>query len=538
MLQSLIVSFLAVAAVSARYRITADGDPVDLSAANADHNWKTSHYFDQLIDHNNPSLGTFKQRYFFSDQFWTGQGAPIVFSTPGEASAEGFQIELVDASSLQRAAMITLGGAGVILEHRYWGNSSPYQYLSTANLTYLTVDQAIADTKYFLENANLPWKKAKEVVSHPDVTPWVHMGCSYPGLLSAYTQQEYPDLFAAAWASSAPVQAQGDFSQYFEPIEEGMPKNCSKDVAAAIASIDQILANGTAEEKLNLKKSFGLWNLEDGDFGETLITPMYDWQGLGPTSFNDTGEDTFFQFCDAIETRSGVTQPCADGVGMPTALENYAKWINKNVANAKDGCPGDGGACYSTFNYTSPQYTDWTVDNLIDRQWFWMICTELGWWQDGDPGNYSSIVSSFVTEEWYLRQCNHMFPYENGTIGDYHPATFANNAEHGGGWNLQANNLFVVNGEFDPWRSASLSSIWAPTFNNTPHQHIEVIKDGHHCWDYYLPGAVFQPDVKRVVDIGMAALKEWVEEWYASHPTVNNTMPQAVGTFWKDIFGA
>lgn len=56
--------------------------------------------------------------------------------------------------------------------------------------------------------------------------------------------------------------------QYFEPIEEGMPKNCSKDVAAAITAIDKILLKGSKDEKHKLKETFGLENLEDdGDFG-------------------------------------------------------------------------------------------------------------------------------------------------------------------------------------------------------------------------------------------------------------------------------
>lgn len=128
-----------------------------------------------------------------------------------------------------------------------------------------------------------------------------------------------------------------------------------------------------------------------------------------------------------------------------------------------------------------------------------------------------------------------MFPNEDGTPGNFHPDTFGNNAAHGGGWNLQANNLFAVNGQFDPWRSASLSSRWAPKFRSTPHQQVEIVKDGHHCWDWYLRGAVFNPDVKRVVDLGISTVKGWLEEWYRNHPTVKNSMPKAVGEFWKDI---
>ena len=35
--------------------------------------------------------------------------------------------------------------------------------------------------------------------------------CRGSGFLSAVTQEKYPDFFAAAYATSAPVQADGDF---------------------------------------------------------------------------------------------------------------------------------------------------------------------------------------------------------------------------------------------------------------------------------------------------------------------------------------
>ncbi|KAG8942757.1 hypothetical protein FRC04_003527 [Tulasnella sp. 424] len=491
----------------------------------------TPHYFDQLIDHNNPSLGTFKQRYWFSDEYWTRQGAPIVLSNPGEQSADGFEYDLINPVTLQGALMMSLGAAGVVLEHRYWGESSPYQTLSTANLKYLNVDQAIEDSRYFIENVKLPWSK-KATSSHPDDVPWVNMGCSYPGELSAYTQKKYPKKFAAAWASSAPVQALGDFWQYFEPIEEGMPKNCSKDLAAAIKEIDQTLLNGSNADKQNLKKAFGLYDLKDDDFGQVLAYPLFGWQSMQASSYATSGEDPFFQFCDAIETHpDGTIERTAKGVGMPTALNNFAKYMLDNYAS---GCSAPGGGCYTTYDYTSTMYTDLSVSGA-DRQWSWMVCNEFGWFQDGDPGNYSSIVSSLVTPGYNLRQCNYMFPNADGTPGSYYPDTFDNNLEHGGGWNLRARNLFVVNGEFDPWRSASLSSRWAPKFRNTPHQRVEVVKGGHHCWDWNLDGAKYDHDIKRVVDRGIKKMRSWVRQWYKKHRNVENSMPKGKVDIWAGI---
>jgi hypothetical protein len=67
--------------------------------------YSTIYYFDQLIDHNNPSLGTFKQRYWHTYEFYEpgkfhsfitsfglvmpSTGGPIILMTPGEANAQG-----------------------------------------------------------------------------------------------------------------------------------------------------------------------------------------------------------------------------------------------------------------------------------------------------------------------------------------------------------------------------------------------------------------------------------------------------------------
>jgi hypothetical protein len=71
--------------------------------------YDTVYYFDQLIDHNNPSAGTFKQRYWHTyERYQPGKyphgivlfsrrrslmpmniGGPVILMTPGEVNADG-----------------------------------------------------------------------------------------------------------------------------------------------------------------------------------------------------------------------------------------------------------------------------------------------------------------------------------------------------------------------------------------------------------------------------------------------------------------
>lgn len=74
-------------------------------------------FFDQILDHTNPSSGTFKQRYFFNDQYYLGQGSPIILFNPGEQSADGFQTQL-NGEALQAAMLAMYGAAGVVLERK------------------------------------------------------------------------------------------------------------------------------------------------------------------------------------------------------------------------------------------------------------------------------------------------------------------------------------------------------------------------------------------------------------------------------------
>lgn len=53
-----------------------------------------------------------------------------------------------------------------------------------------------------------------------------------------------------------------DYWQYFAPVQEGMPKNCSKDVSLVIDYMDNVWNRGTAAEKLALKTKFGMASIE------------------------------------------------------------------------------------------------------------------------------------------------------------------------------------------------------------------------------------------------------------------------------------
>ena len=164
--------------------------------------------FQQVLDHDNPSAGNFSQRFWWSDQYWGGPGSPVVLFTPGEIAADGYQGYLTNSTITGHFAQ-AIQGAVVMLEHRYWGESSPYDELTTKNLQQHTLKNAIADLTYFAKTVQLPFDSNSS--SNAPQAPWVLSGGSYSGALSAWTEATAPGTFWAYHASSAPVEAIYDY---------------------------------------------------------------------------------------------------------------------------------------------------------------------------------------------------------------------------------------------------------------------------------------------------------------------------------------
>lgn len=112
--------------------------------------------FAQYVSHMNHSLGTFSQRYWYSTEFWRGPGSPIVLFTPGELAADGYTGYLSNRTITGLFAE-AIGGAVVMVEHRYWGESSPYDIISTKNLQYLTLKESILDLIHFSKTVSFPF---------------------------------------------------------------------------------------------------------------------------------------------------------------------------------------------------------------------------------------------------------------------------------------------------------------------------------------------------------------------------------------------
>lgn len=86
----------------------------------------------------------------------------MILFTPGEEPAlddygRSYYLGYTADNTLTGQYAKAVGGAGIVLEHRYWGNSTPVSNLTVDNLRFLTIDQAIQDMVYFANNVKLPF---------------------------------------------------------------------------------------------------------------------------------------------------------------------------------------------------------------------------------------------------------------------------------------------------------------------------------------------------------------------------------------------
>ncbi|KAK5662263.1 hypothetical protein OQA88_8168 [Cercophora sp. LCS_1] len=460
--------------------------------------------FDQLLDHSDPSLGTFKQRYWYGTEFWRGPGSPIILTTPGEQSAEGFNKTYTTTQRLTGLFAKELGGAVVVLEHRYWGESSPFQELTVKNLQYLTLENSIKDLSYFARNFALPSDTSGK--SSPNEAPWVYSGGSYAGALAGWSAALDPGTIWAYHGTSGVVESVGDFWEYFTPVLEATPQNCSKDVQAVIDHVDRVLSHGSRKDKMRLKNRFMLTSLSDVDFAS---------------------------FCDYIENMwPGYSEkaPGPQGVGVQKALEGYAKWFTEQMLPGfcePAGYPEWKGTynagCLQQSNGSSIMYHDLRPDNWINRQWNWMLCNEpFEFWQTASPRGRSSLVSRLVTADYWRRQCGFHFPPEKDgdKLYTYNLAEGERardvNAFTGGWFATNTTRLMQANGALDPWRESTVAAKSRPDgpAHSTEQHPLRIIPGGTHCSDLYAQNWAVNEDLEKIVDEQVKNMRKWVDEFY------------------------
>jgi hypothetical protein len=245
------------------------------------------------------SNGTYDMYYYFDAQYYK-PGGPVIVLNSGEDSAED-RLPFLAQGIVQQLANAT-NGIGVILEHRYYGESWPVLPLTTENFRFLTTDQAMADAAYFAQNVKFPGLEDQDLTSN--TTPYIAFGGSYAGALVAILRKQYPDVYWGAIGSSGVTEAIYDYWQYYDAAAIFGPPVCVEFTQKITNVVDNILIgkNGTAYPAA-LKKVFGLSGvLDDADFASAISYGIGGLQGYNWDP--DVTDNTFWVYCDTVSNET------------------------------------------------------------------------------------------------------------------------------------------------------------------------------------------------------------------------------------------
>ncbi|KAF1985914.1 hypothetical protein K402DRAFT_94821 [Aulographum hederae CBS 113979] len=424
------------------------------------------------IDHADPDGPTYGNRFWVAEAGYK-KGGPVFIYDAGEGNAAPNALfRLQNETSFFKQIVDMYGGIGIVWEHRFYGNSSPIGNITldtpVEKFKTLTAEQALADVPSFA--SQFQRKNFPDVDFHPSVTPWVFIGGSYPGMRAAFMRKFYPDTIYASFASSAPVQASLDMSFYFEPVYQGLNSygwgNCTKDVRAAVTTMDDMMAIPAMSAML--KKKFlgrGADDNENAGFADALNTIFYLWQSYGV----EGGASGLRSFCDWIgtdPTAGNKTSPAegwAASKGANYTIDRWASWpaftdtVNGNMfTNCEGPSPnstvlsgsGDGNVtkpdCNLNLRFPDPDAVSWT----------YQYCTQWGFLQYSNVGPHQ-LISKYNSLGHQLDICQRQFPDgRNSSNFPAEPAIQKTN-DHFGGWDIRPSNVYWSGGEFDPWRTLS-----------------------------------------------------------------------------------
>lgn len=388
-------------------------------------------------------------------------------------------------------------------------------------MTYLSVEQALADIPYFAKNFTVDGYADEDLT--PSSTPWIMVGGSYAGVRAAFTRDKYPDTIFAAWSSSSPVEAIVDMSFYYDRVHAGMVyngySNCTKDIKAALEYIDDELSrdahSAAAIKKLVFGK--GAEMNSNGDF-TTALTGLYAlWQSEGVGH----GNGSLANFCHHLETdpvslETAGPDGFAPSLGKEYVGKRFASWwywedlanlsYDTNCGGLDDSQPL---SCDLSYIYTG----------VSDISWRWQVCTELGYWQ-GDNYGPHSLLSKYQTLEYNQDLCFQQFPeaVKQGIMPASPEVDRMNNET--GGWTIRPSNIYWSGGQFDPWRTLSVLSTesFAPQgvafTTEIPQCNVATGEDS--VFGYIMPNAEHCFDMLRGFapgEISRGYLKQALTEW-------------------------
>ncbi|CAK9802567.1 Putative serine protease K12H4.7 [Anthophora plagiata] len=433
----------------------------------------TEAWIEQPVDHFNPRDNrTWSMRYYENSGHFK-KGGPILIMIGGEwAISRGFL-----ESGVMFELACTHNAIMYYTEHRYYGKSRPTKDTSSRNLTYLSVDQALADLAYFIER-----KKKDEDLRNSRV---IVFGGSYAGSMATWSRLKYPHLIQGALASSAPVFAKADFYEYYEVVTESLRKHsqkCVDEVKAAFDAVEELLTVQNGPQKL--KEYFNLCDVPNvespNDVGHLMNILAEQFGGIVQYDKVQDGQTKIAACCENMT---------ASYLGSP--LQRLAYLMSTQMKCLKNN--------YEKF-VKLYRNEEWDAQPDIMRQWFYQTCTEYGYYQT--TNSKKSIFGSLFPLSYFTDICTDLY-------GDYYNSNFLNTRVERtntmyGGLRPDLRNVIFTNGDVDPWHALSVLE------DLNPSAVAIFINGSSHCRDLYRDSDTDSKDLVRARSQVRQIIGSWI----------------------------
>ncbi|KAM9316476.1 putative serine protease K12H4.7 [Gastrophryne carolinensis] len=426
-------------------------------------------WFKQRLDHfNGADTRVWSQRYFMNDSFTHSDG-PVFLMIGGEGPAN--PAWMTQGTWMTYAAK--MGALCLLLEHRFYGKSHPTKDMSVDNLRYLSSRQALADLAHFqvVMTEQLGLGKRK----------WIVFGGSYPGCLSAWYRLKFPHLAHAAVASSAPVQAVLNFSEYLEVVQSSLLRyhsDCPRTVKLASDTLIELLYYKENYEKITndfkLCDPLGISSEMDmAYFLDTISEYIMD-----VVQYNNDNRE--FEGVKTTNITIEVVCNIMSNESLGAPYDRYAEVIRTILKAGEEKCIE---ASYQKYIQDIRDSCWEGPASSRGEQWVYQTCTEFGYFQSSD--SMSQPFSGFPLS-YHVQQCVDIFGLKFNL--SMVTATIQQTNENYGGFNIQGSRIIFPNGLIDPWSALGISKTLSSDMVAI------LMQDAAHCADMY-PARPEEPPV-------------------------------------------
>ena len=381
----------------------------------------------------------FSQRYFLNSSFATEDpaNAPVIFNICGESTCGAMDIEGVAAYYAK-----DLKAHRVALEHRYYGLSQPFPELTVKNLQYLNTENALLDLSRFQK-----WAQEKYNLHGP----WIVIGGSYAGNLSAIYRARFPNLVVGSLASSAPIEARLSFPEYDAVVTKTAGPECSAKIREMV-KITEDAQSAPAAFRAR-EETFKATGIKDPVEFISLIT---DVAALAVQyGFKDSLCSEITKTNDLVKSYAERTAEILMSFGL-----NPVKMTSQGAESIDP----------------KSYYFGWGM-----RAWTYQYCTEWGYLQNANPDRSQSTRSALIDVEQQKGICRRLFGVAPSTEPDALNQMYYEKIRVPG----FASRIYFVNGGSDPWTILSITADRANSSN--PELDMYTMPGASHCVDLSFP---------------------------------------------------